>query len=311
MNETQEDFMEVAGADDDLIPDAEVAKAPLKLTPEILKRDQRKTDIVEIDLSTGEARVVERSKAPKLTKNVLKEKGAPIQTVEIVFDGQVMEVEMRHGKTLEIDIAHNELLASYKDSDLKDPTVLSERDIAIKHLLLPAMITNPIFSQKGEPAEGYPIEECSQILLNALWQGYVKLNYPIDEDWYQVQVLRGVPLDVMTLIGKSFELFPSELLDDKEISVEAIEELTEKFNQQRSILVASMILNPIFSYNGEGSGEHPYPVENLSENMLGTLFNAYRVVNVPKAGYDALRRFPRTGDNGLREVSDIGSAADG
>ena len=311
MNETQEDFMEVAGTDDDLVPDAEVAKAPLKLTPEILKRDQRKTDIVEIDLSTGEARVVERSKAPKLTKKVLKEKGAPIQTVPILFEGEKMEIEMRHGKTLEIDIAHNELLDSYKDSDLDDPTIASERDTAIKHLLLPAMITNPIFSRDGEPADGYPIEACSQILLGALWEAYVKQHYPIEADWYQVKVLRGIPLDVMTLIGKSFELFPSELLDEQDIPHEKIQELAEKFDQQRSIMVASMILDPIFSYNGEGSGKHPYPVENLSENMLGTLFNAYRVSNVPKAGYDALRRFPRTGDNGLREVSDIGSAADG
>lgn len=311
MNENDQEFMEVAGADDDLIPDAEVAKTPLKLTPEILKRDQRKTDIVEIDLNTGAARVVEKSEAPKLTKKVLKEKGARVHTVEIIFDGDVMEVEMMHGKSLALDIAHEELLDAYKDKDLTDPNVLTERDTAVKRLLLSGMVLNPIFSCQGEPADGHPIEDVSQILLDALWNGYCELHFPLKENWYQVKVLRGIPLETMNLIGKTFEAYPADIgMTQENYTPEEITAMAERHTERREVIVASMLLDPALSLNGESQYKHPYPIEDLSEHFLQMFFNAYRVSNVPKAGYEALRTFRRSGNNGLGESSDTGDTAD-
>ena len=304
--------METAGAEDDLIPDAEVAKEPLKLTPEILKRDRRKTDIVEINLRDGAARVVEKSKAPKLTKKALREKAAPIQTAEFLLDGETLEIGIQHGKPMLLDLLHAEILNRYETGDLSDPAVLSERETEIKHLLLSEMIPNPVFSRKGDPADGEPIEEISQILLNGLWQAYTEINHPIQDDWYQVKVLRGVPLDTLNMIGKNLEMFPtSGYLDENDLTPDEYEAISEAYDQQRLIVVSSMILDPSFSLNGAGTGKHPYPIEDISEKVLQTLNNAYRVVNVPEAGYDALRRFPGTGGHGQREECDLGSAADG
>ena len=42
-----------------------------------------------------------------------------------------------------------------------------------------------------------------------------------------------------------------------------------------------------------GKKEETYPVEDLSEAILETLFQAYRVTNIGEAGYNALQRFSR------------------
>ena len=70
-------------------------------TSEIIERDARQIDVVEINFKDATAQVVQDSDAPKLTKKVLKEKGAPIQTGKTTFDGAAMEVDMYHGVGLD------------------------------------------------------------------------------------------------------------------------------------------------------------------------------------------------------------------
>ena len=55
------------------------SKRRLKFSAEVIERDNRQVDIVEINFKDATAQVVQDSDAPKLTKKVLKEKGAPIQ----------------------------------------------------------------------------------------------------------------------------------------------------------------------------------------------------------------------------------------
>lgn len=297
------DFEAVAGQEDHIPDENEIAKKPLKLTPEILERDRRKVDTVEVNLQTGEVRVVEKSSKPKLAIKHLKEKGSPTQTAEIVFDGETLEIDIWHGKSLALDIAHQDLLDSYKDRDKADPAVLKERDDAVKHLLLSGGIADPVFSYQGIPADGYPIEEVSQVLLGALWKAYMDVNHSGDEDWYSVEVLRGVPLETSVLLGGTFESYPVRTAqEDDENPIDDVEMLIERSNAQRNVLVANMIQRPRLSLDGVGATKTAYPVEKLSEKMMQCLWNAYRVVNVSEARLDMLNRFRKPEPNGEREV---------
>ena len=270
-----------------------VSEVPL-LTPDAIAKDRRRTDIVEMNLKDQTAQVVESSDAPELTAEVLAEKGKPIQSVNLIFDGQVWRVNVRHGKPLRLQIQHEKRLADFKDKKIT-PELLRERDTAVKHLLLPEMIADPQFTFEGI-GEGNPIEDCSSILLNALWEAYLAINAPLEDEIYQVSVLRGTPLHAAILLGESFELYPAPLekkfADMSEDEIEAIE---ERSLAQRRILVSSMILSPAFSLNGEGKAG-AYPIEEISEGMIQTLFQGYRVVNVPEAGLQALNRFPQVGN---------------
>ena len=78
-NNSEQDFEDVAGADDGIPEEGEVVKTPLKFSAEVIERDNRQVDVVEINFKDATAQVVQDSDAPKLTKKVLKEKGAPIQ----------------------------------------------------------------------------------------------------------------------------------------------------------------------------------------------------------------------------------------
>ena len=275
--------------------EAEVVSDVPLLTPDAIAKDRRRTDIVEINLRNQTARVVESSDAPELTAEVLaSEKGKPVQPVNLIFDGQKWSVHVRHGKPLHLQIKHEKLLEDYKDKKIT-PDMLRERDTAVKHLLLPEMIADPQFSYEGE-GEGHPIEECSPILLNALWEAYLAIHSPTEDDIYQTTVLRGTPLHAAILLGESLELYPTPL-DKKfaDMSDDEIEATCKRSTAQRRILVASMILSPALLLNGEGK-QGAYPIEDISEWMLQTLFQAYRVTNIPEAGIQALHRFQEMGD---------------
>ena len=75
MNETQnnseQDFEDVAGADDGIPEEGEIVKTPLKFSAEVIERDNRQIDVVEINFKDATAQVVQDSDAPKLTKKVL------------------------------------------------------------------------------------------------------------------------------------------------------------------------------------------------------------------------------------------------
>ena len=306
----------------------EASDAPL-LTPDVLERDKRLKDLVEINLRDQTARVVETSNAPELTADVLAAKGKPIRTVELVFDGQVFQVGVRHGKPMHVEVAHSRVLNAFKEqmgeADELTPALLEERDTAVKRLLVSLMITDPVTTHPMFSYEnvgvGHPIEDCSQILLNALWEAYTAIQFPREDDIYQVQVLRGTPLDIALLLGETFEAYPVENLGKKfiDMSDRELEAVEKRSLAQRRVLVALMLPDVPLSLNGqerseksasafeskaEGndlaaeslpnpdfSAEGATPVEDLSEAMLATLFEAYRVANIPAAGLDPWNDF--------------------
>lgn len=311
----------------------DTSDAPV-LSLDILQRDKRATDIVEINLKDQTARVVEASDAPKLTKEVLVEKGKPIQTVELIFDGQVFQVGVRHGKPMRVEVAHSRTLDAFKeriaDADTLTAELLEEREMAVKHLLLASMVvdpvtTHPMFSYQNE-GDAYPIEDCSQLLLNALWEAYTAINFPPEDDIYQVAVLRGTPLDTALLLGETFETYPVGDLGKKfvDMSDDELEAVAARSLAQRRVLVASMLPEVGLRLNGEGkkaeqteegnslqpegcgdtSPSGAMPVEDVSEAVLSTLFEAYRVTNIPAAGLDAISRFRTMGGDRDRENTD-------
>lgn len=296
----------------------ETSDAPL-LTLDALERDKRDSDIVEVNLKDQTARVVETSDAPKLTQKVLVEKGKPIKTVELVFDGQVWQIGVRHGKPMQVEVAHSRLLdefkARVKAADELTAALLEERETAVKCLLVASMIVDPktahpIFSYQNQ-GQGHPIEDCSPILLNALWEAYTAINFPIEDDIYQVTVLRGTPLDTALLLGETFETYPVGDLGKKfvDMSDDELDAVAARSLAQRRVLVASMLPDLKLSLNGEGKVESgteasdtpvllsdaAVPVEDVSEAVLATLFEAYRVSNIPAAGLEALNRFRTVG----------------
>ena len=133
----------------------EVSEAPL-LTPNIFERDERETAIVVVNFRDESARLVESSDAPKLTADVLKTKGKPVKTVEMYFEDQIFQVEVRDGKPLSLEVEQMKLLLEYEGQE-GDRAAMEERDRAIANLLLGKMMVDPPFSYKGK-GEGTPIE---------------------------------------------------------------------------------------------------------------------------------------------------------
>lgn len=72
-----------------------------------------------------------------------------------------------------------------------------------------------------------------------------------------------------------------------------LEAFVGRSDSQRAIIVSSMLIEPRLSYNGEGEGKHPYPVDSQSEWMMQCLFAAHRASNVPVGGQATLSRFLR------------------
>ena len=290
----------------------EMADAPL-LPPDVLERDKREFDLVEVNFKDQSAKVVETSKAPKLTPKFLKEKGKPIKSVESFFDFGKYTVYVKDGASVAVDIGRRKIVNSFADrlkalqdagektTSKKYKTLLQEREEAAKRYLISVMIDAPKFSYGG--GEGTPLEEQSQLLINALWDAYVTVNFPLEDQIYQVKVLRSVPIETSILFQQGFEIYPLGNLGKPidNLSGAEIRELDETNLAQRRLAVSSMVLNytkkepkPIFSYNGEGV-KNAFPVEDISETFLQTLFAAYRIVNVPSAQLSHLQRFPELG----------------
>ena len=105
-----------------------------------------------------------------------------------------------------------------------------------------------------------PIEEITDILLNALWDAYVDLHFPLDDSIYQIQVVRGVPLDVNQMLQNTFEMYPvGGKVDTAGMPDDEMEMFVERSDAQRSVLVSSMLLDPKLSFNGRRRWETPLP----------------------------------------------------
>ena len=281
----------------------ETADAPL-LSGELVDKDKRESDIVEINFRDKSAYVVEASNAPILTHKVLAEKGKPIKSVEIDFDGEKPVVHVRDGKPLSLQIAEDQLTIAHRERvdaigaedtpEAKDThsKLLTEHDKAIRQLTVARMIAAPEFSYNGV-GEGRPVEEL-KLLLFTLFEAYAIVNFPDADEIFQVTVLRGVPGEAAIMLQQGFELYPlgdpgKKMVDLSDADILKLEERTRA---QRRVLTSSLIPGLNLSYNGQGN-KNAFPVEDISERYLQTLFEAYRVVNIPTARRDALLRFQR------------------
>ena len=292
----------------------EVSEAPL-LTPDIFARDDRKTARVEVNFKDQSARLVETSDAPKLTREVLKTKGKPVKTVEMFFDDQIWKVEVRDGKPLSLEVEQMKLLMEYEGQE-HDRAAMAERDIAIAQLLLSRMMLSPAFSYKGE-GDGTPIEARSPIMIEALCLAYNEINYPTKDEIYQVSVRRGVPADAFTLLGDTFEWYPvgGSAKKYKDMSEDELAAAEARNMARRRVLVTRMIDDPPLLYKKPDETEaeaeteaeqdrttsaektEAYPIEDLSERFMETLYEAHRVTNIPEAGLKSLQRFRAIGRN--------------
>lgn len=279
------------------VTETEVAPAPL-LTDDAIRNDKRKTDLVEVNFANQTARVVGTSDAPKLTLDVIKDISEPVQDAELIFDSSKWTVKVNMGIPFSLTAKRVKLLEEY--DNLSEPETLVNLDRALKNLYLSEMIDTPKFSYEGK-GSGKPIEECSDLLIEALWQAYAEKNAPLVDEIYQVTVLRGQPIHAALLLQETFELYP--LGQGKKVSDMTDAEIQDREQRnlsQRQILVSSMVFpeGVSFSYNGESSGEGiSYPIEDVSELFLETLHQAYRVVNIPQAGLEAVSRFQRFQQN--------------
>ena len=274
----------------------QTAEIPL-LTDEAMRNDSRKTDIVEVNFATQTARVVNTSDAPKLTLDVVKEKSAPIQPEKIIFDQKEWQVMVKMGVPFAVNAKHSKFVEQAKDTE--DPAELKALDNTVKNLYISEMIDSPKFSFEGK-GEGKPIEECSDILRDELYSAFSRKNNPLVDDIWQVTVLRGTPIHTSILLTDSFSIYPAPLQKRVvDMTDSEIEQTTQRSLSQRRILVSSMVFPSgfTFSLNGEVSEGELYPIEDVSELFLATLYKAYRVANIPEAAIASLHRFPEVGRN--------------
>ena len=275
------------------------------LSFEAFERDTRTESVVEVNFRNASARIVQASDAPTLTEDVLRTKGTPVKTVELFFDGDIYQVRIKDGEPLSVEVEHLKLLRQVKAEQMNG----EERDREIVNLLLARMIEEPLFSYQGH-GEGHPIETCSSILIEALSNAYLAINAPEADDIYQVTVRRGTPADAYALL-ESFEWYPVGAPEKKytEMSEDELAIAEEQNAAKRNVLVASMILEPVLSFNDAGAG---YPVEALSEQYLKTLHEAHRIVNIPDAGLRSLQRqFRADADTGGTETGGESVGDDG
>ena len=212
---------------------------------------------MEINFLDGSARVVESSDAPEITPEILKEKAKPIQSAKMIFDAAEYQIKIKHGKGLVLDIAQSQLLERMKDADP------AERTKAVKHLFLADMVViqdtptdapTPMFSYQGTPDGFPPIEDCSDILLNELWNAYVDVNFPIEDAKYQVTILRGMPIHASHLLRDTLELYPvrNALTPVKDMGEDAKYRglgSTRRYCTKACVIVSSMCICPSFSFN--------------------------------------------------------------
>ena len=326
-------------------PETDVARAiedleslPL-LSPDILKKDKRRTDIVEINFANLTAQVVEKSSAPKLTAEVIKEHGTPIKTVGIIVDEEEFRIDIRHGKPFAVDMEQSQIFARFTEElkafdkkneideearvvdinempgvETEEPDtgdeviadIYTRREEELKLTLLSRMIASPVFSYGDHintAIDGaHPIAELSSLLVNTLWEAYCSVNLSQVPLVYQCTVLRGMPKDAAIMLRNTFEHYPIKSLsrDIKDMTEDDIQTYSARELAQRRVIVSSMILDPSFSLNGEGNQGASFPIEDISDGTLEMLYNAYKVVNRPKERLSSLNRFRSVGENGKR-----------
>ena len=370
MNKEQQEKVDKQTQKGNALKKREPTGIPEKPIPidEILARDRRQTDIVEINIANQQATLVGASDAPQLTAEVLAEKGTLTKTAELLFEdiqqtGEPPTIEILNGIPFYIEVERFRLLREFEGKTTKIDEY--DRNLTVLRYLVSELVVDPKLSFRGE-GEGSPIEKQSDLLLEAFYKAIVDVTAPmsmigtykdlgdtlttlkeklseLDTDLaekqkafadatgddrkalnaeiqsltrearntrvsleftetaishiYQVEVLRGTPLHA-ALLSDSFEFYPTgkgkliAQLTDTELDDEV-----KRRESQRSAFVSSMILSPSLSWNGEGNQNGAYPVEQIGESMMQTLYNAHKAVNVKPGGLGLLQRFRQMGED--------------
>ena len=126
---------------------------------------------------------------------------------------------------------------------------------------------------------------------------------------FQVEVARGLTLMQTLAIQEAMAAYPLDpkLLNPAYTPNKAESaELEKRHDIRRRATIAQAIVNPEFSYNGDGDG---IAIEARSEALVATLYDAYQVVNIPGKQAQFLKRFQDVGGDN-RKSADGESASD-
>ena len=120
-------------------PERNIPDKPITIDA-VLARDRRQTDIVEINIANQSAIVVEASDSPQLTAEVLKEKGKPTMTVDLLFEDQTLPIEVRNGIPFYVEIERFRLLREFEDKQTKKDEY--DRNLAVLRFLVSELVVN-------------------------------------------------------------------------------------------------------------------------------------------------------------------------
>ena len=190
-------------------------------------------------------------------------------------------------------------------------------------------IQEKIDKQVGEgktPKKSFRVVEVSDAPL--LTDDFIKskgkktytVEFVFDDDIYQIEVRRGMPLEFSVLLKVTGEVYALRRNRDAESKQSDGEDQqtqnTADVSQQRSeedrnikqIIVASMVVRkdpktkeliPVSSLNGKGG---KIPIEDQSDLLLAAFHDVVMEVQTPEGYTDALHRFQtRSGDDGSGE----------
>ena len=128
---------------------------------------------------------------------------------------------------------------------------------------------------------------------------------------FAVEVVRGLTLLQTLAIQDAVEAYPIDpkLMNPayKPTKSERME-LQERHDIRRRATVAQAIVNPQFSFAGEGDG---IPIEGRSEALVSVLYEAYEVVNIPGRQASFLERFPNVESDADGQATDVKPPQDG
>ena len=144
------------------------------------------------------------------------------------------------------------------------------------------------------------------------------VEFVFDEDIYQIEVRRGMPMEFAVLLKVTAEVYAlrrkrnieenqdAEKLD--EVAAEKSRLREEEDRVVKQIIVASLVVRTIkktkeiklvFSLNGKGG---KIPIEDQSDLLLAAFHDAVMEVQTPEGYADALNRFQTwSGDDGSGE----------
>ena len=128
---------------------------------------------------------------------------------------------------------------------------------------------------------------------------------------FQVEVVRGLTLMQTLAIQEALEAYPIDpriLKEGYTPTREERVELQKRHNIRRRATIAQAIVNPAFSFNGEGEG---IAIDGRSESLVATLYDAYEVVNIPGKQVQFQNRFPNVGGDPDGEGADVETTQDG